>query len=375
MRSRTANHDSQSRSTTGAEKILVAQTSFLGDVVLTIPLITALRRRFPDARLAVLCTPQGKEILDGHSDIDEIIVLQKKRDGGRHANLWKKAVELKSRRFTIAVSPHKSLRTALLLFLAGIPLRIGFRQSAGWFLYHRRVNRDSSRHDVDRNLSLVEPLGLDPVECPRVLRIEATRAAKERVARLFNELGIGRDGVIVGVNPGSVWPTKRWTVEGYAELCATLKRRHGVQIVVFGGPEDREIVDSIIERAKCGAVSLAGRIGLRELAAAVERCRVFVTNDSGPMHVAVATGVPVVAIFCATTPSLGFFPYSSRAVVVEKQLACRPCGTHGGRQCPLGTDDCMRLIRPQDVLVGVERFLEGGEARAPETNLPASITV
>ncbi|HTM07760.1 MAG TPA: lipopolysaccharide heptosyltransferase II [Verrucomicrobiae bacterium] len=360
---------------TGAEKILVAQTSFLGDVVLTIPLIAALRRRFPGALLAVLCTPQGKAILQGHPDIDEIIVLEKKRDGGRHANLWKKAAELKARRFTIAVSPHKSLRTALLLCLAGIPLRIGFRQSAGWFLYHHRVERDASRHDVERNLSLVEALGIDPVECPRELRIEATRASQEKIQRLFDELGIVRGGLIVGVNPGSIWPTKRWTIEGYAGVCAELKARHGAQIVLFGGPEDREIIDCIMERANCGAVSLAGRIGLSDLAAAMERCRVFVTNDSGPMHVAVATGVPVVAIFCATTPSLGFYPYSSRAVVVEKQLACRPCGTHGGRRCPLGTDDCMRLVRPEDVLIGVERLLAGGGERAPETNQPVSITV
>jgi len=374
MRSATTKNSFPSRSAGTSERILVAQTSFLGDVVLTTPLIAALRRRFPQAWLAVLCTPKGKEILAGHPDIDETIVLEKKRDGGRHANLFKKAAELRARDFTVAVSPHKSLRTALLLFLAGIPLRVGFRQSAGWFLYHRRVERDARRHDVERNLSLVEALGVDPDECAPTLAIEPSTQARERVAALFEELGVGGDRPIIGLNPGSVWRTKRWTVEGYAELAAALTRRRGARVVIFGGPEDREIVEAVRSRADCGAVSLAGRVGLTELAAAIERCRVFVTNDSGPMHVAVARGVPVVAIFCATTPSLGFFPYSSRAIVVEKELACRPCGAHGGRTCPLGTDDCMRLVRADDVLRAVERFLDGAAAGV-ETHRPISITV
>jgi lipopolysaccharide heptosyltransferase II len=371
MRSQTANLQNGST----AERILVVQTSFLGDVVLTTPLIAALRRRFPSAALAVLCTPRGKEILAGNPDIDEIITLEKKRDGGRNANLFTKATELRAHDFTIAVSPHKSLRTALLLFLARIPLRIGFRQSAGWFLYHRLVDRDATRHDVERNLSLVEALGTDPRGCARELRIESTESARQTVVRIFAELGIRDDRMIVGVNPGSTWATKRWTVDGYAELCVALRRRHDAQIVLFGGPEDRDIVEAIHQRVGGGVASLVGRIDLNELAAAIQRCRVFVTNDSGPMHVAVARGVPVVAVFCATTPSLGFFPYSSRAVVVEKNLACRPCGSHGGQRCPLGTEDCMRLVKSEDVLAAVEPWLRDGAEPAAETHQPRSIVV
>jgi heptosyltransferase II len=357
------------------ERILVAQTSFLGDVVLTTPLIAALRRRFPGAALAVLCTPRSKEILAGNPDIDEIITLEKMRDGGRNANLFAKAAELRARRFTIAVSPHKSLRTALLLSLARIPLRIGFRQSAGWFLYHRRVDRDATRHDVERNLSLVEALGVDASACGRDLHIDTTADVRHTVGRIFSDLGISDDRIVIGVNPGSTWATKRWTVDGYAELCVALQRRHDAQVVLFGGPEDRDTVDAIIERTGGGVTSLVGHIGLKELAAAIERCRVFVTNDSGPMHVAVACRVPVVAVFCATTPSLGFYPYSSRAVVVEKGLACRPCGSHGGQRCPLGTEDCMRLIKAEDVLAAVEPWLNEADAPLAETHQPRSMVV
>ncbi|HEY1372597.1 MAG TPA: lipopolysaccharide heptosyltransferase II [Candidatus Binatia bacterium] len=355
------------------ENILVAQTSFVGDVVLTTPLLAALRRRFPGARLAVLCTPSAKELLANDPAIDEIIVLKKKRDGGRRSGIFETARTLRARHFTMAISPHKSLRTALMLALAGIRLRIGFRQSAGWFLYHRRVDRNGLAHDVERNLSLLRGLGIEPEAGEAVPRVEAAPAAREAAGRVFEELGIARGDTVIGVNPGSVWPTKRWTAEGYAAVSAALAKKHGARVVVFGGPDDRQIAEQVVRLAACGAVSVAGRLSLGELAAAIDRCKVFITNDSGPMHIAVARDVPVVAIFCATTPALGFYPYSSRAVVVEKDLPCRPCGTHGGLRCPLGTDACMRLIRPEDVLMGVERLLEGDSGR--DAHRPLSIAV
>lgn len=360
------------------EKILVVQTSFLGDVVLTTPLISEVRRRFPRAELAVLCTPQAKSLLEGNPDIDAILTDDKKGEGRGWGGLWREAGALREQGFALALSPHKSFRTALLLFLAGIPYRIGFRQSAGWFFYHRRAERDSKRHDVERNLSILKPLGIDPKDCRRDLRVEGSASAREAVGRLFRSLGIEKGRPIFGVNPGSVWPTKRWTPQGYAELMVCLKEKYGPALLLFGGPEDRGIVEEIQQLCGHIGINLAGRVGLDELPAALDWCDLFITNDSGPMHIAVARGVPVVAIFCATTPSLGFYPYSGRAVVIEKGLPCRPCAAHGGRRCPLGTEDCMRLIKPEDVLRGVERLLGGRPEAGPiagDPYLPQSMTL
>jgi heptosyltransferase-2 len=343
------------------EKILVVQTSYLGDIVLTTPLLDELRRRFPEAELSILCTPQARSLLVANADLHEIITDDKRGSGRGMRGLWRKAKELRSRGFTLALSPHKSLRSAFLIFLARIPLRIGFRQSAGWFLYHHRVDRDASCHDVERNLSILKDFGGSPEECRQGLHMEVEPESREDVERIFNSLGIDRkEGrMLFGLNPGSVWPTKRWSAEGFAELMVKLKRKFPCEILLFGAPEDVEIVDKIQRLSGNLGVSLVGRIGLRELACALSWCDVFVTNDSGPMHIAVARDIPVVAIFCATTSALGFYPYSSNAVVVEKALSCRPCSSHGGRRCPLGTEDCIRLIGVEDVLRGVERLLNG----------------
>lgn len=340
-------------------KVLVVQTSFLGDTVLTVPLLSEIKSRFPQTKLSVLCNPQARELLRDHPDIDEIIVDDKRRADKGWLGLWRKADMLKARGFTIALSPHKSFRTALLLFLAGIPYRVGFYQSKGWFLFNARVTRDAYRHDVERNLSVLKAFGIEPEECNRTLQLETLAAVDETVARTFQSLGVDGSRLRFGLNPGSVWPTKRWTINGYAELVGLLKEHYACDVLLFGGPEDAEIVAEIHRLSGDRCVSLVGKISLRELPAALSRCDLLITNDSGPMHVAVARGVPVVAVFCATTPSLGFYPYSSRAVVVEKELPCRPCASHGGRRCPLGTEDCMRLIRAEEVFRAAERLLNG----------------
>ncbi|HWO43602.1 MAG TPA: lipopolysaccharide heptosyltransferase II [Candidatus Eisenbacteria bacterium] len=337
-------------------KVLLVQTSFLGDTVLTLPLVSEIKRRYPATNLSVLCSPRACDLLAGYPGIDRVMVDDKNGTDGGLAGLWRKAAELRKEGFTMALCPHKSLRSALLLALARIPRRIGFRQSRGWFLFHTRVDRDFSRHDVERNLSILQAFGIAPRDCRRSLDLPLDRHAASGADRLLRSLGVDPTKPLIGINPGSVWPTKRWAPESFARLIQLLRKQHDCEVVLFGGPEDIETV-AHVRRGAPDAVSLAGKTSLRDLPAALSRCAVLVCNDTGPMHIAVALGIPVVAIFCSTTPSLGFYPYSSRAIVVEKKLACRPCGLHGGRRCPLGTEDCIRLIEPEVVARAVGRLL------------------
>jgi heptosyltransferase-2 len=358
-----------------AERILIVQTSFLGDVVLTTPLIAEVRRRFPEAMLAVLCNPQAAGLLEANPDVDRVILYDKNRVDRGFGGLRRAAAELRSHRFTLAISPHKSLRTSVLLYLAGIPERVGFRESAGWFLYHRTAKRAAGCHDVERNLSILEALGIEVGECRKELHLPSDAAAIDSVKRLFSSLGVEKDRTIFGINAGSVWPTKRWHLQGFAGLIELLDRKHSGRFLLFGGPQDTDLVAELDRLSGHRAVNLSGKLGLRELAAALNWCDVFISNDSGPMHMAVARGVPVVAIFCATTPSLGFYPYTSNAVVVEKELPCRPCGSHGGRRCPLGTEDCIRLIPPGAVLDAVERLLARRPAPSEDLHRPQFVTI
>jgi heptosyltransferase-2 len=339
------------------DNVLVLQTSFLGDTVLTVPLIAELKRRFPVKRLTVLCQPGSRELLQDHPAIDEIIVDDKKQADRGGRGLRAKAATLRSKRFTLALTPHKSLRSALLLYLAQIPCRVGFRQSRGWFLFHRRVERDGRRHDVERNLSILQAFGVRVEECHRALDLPVSLAVQQTVNQKLRALSISENAKVVGINPGSVWPTKRWSAAGFAELIPLLKKEFACQVLLFGGPEDAAVVEDVQKRSGGAAINLVDRISLHELAAAISRCAVFVTNDSAPMHIAVARRVPTVAIFCATTPELGFFPYTESAIVIGRELSCRPCASHGGRRCPLGGEDCIRQIDVHHVLEGVRKLV------------------
>lgn len=339
------------------ENVLILQTSFLGDMVLTLPLIAEVKRRFPVRRLSLLCQPLSRDLLQDHPAIDEILVDDKKKSDGGLAGLRRQAAAIAAKGFTLALTPHKSLRSALLLYWAGIPARVGFCQSRGWFLFHQRVERDGARHDVERNLSLLKVFGVTPEQCRRDIDLPVSAALRESVQQKFRALGLVDSKIIVGVSPGSVWATKRWTSDGFGRLIQMLQRKLDCQVVLFGGADDSLVVKNVLDRCGGSAISLVGHIGLRELPAAIGQCRVFVTNDSGPMHIAVAQRVPTAAIFCATTPALGFYPYTENAVVVEKDLSCRPCTLHGGRRCPLASEACMRLIDPQTVLAAVEHLL------------------
>jgi heptosyltransferase II len=340
------------------QNVLVLQTGFLGDTVLTLPLLSEIKRRFPSIRLTVLCSPSGRELLEDYPGVDALIVDDKRGADKGFVGLWRKAAVLRERAFTMALTPHKSFRSALLLYLAGIPYRVGFRQSKGWFLFNRRVDRRSERHDVERNLSILEAFELGVEECRRALDLPVNPVRQYSVNRILSSWGVNLEKMIVGVNPGSVWPTKRWATEGFAQLIQLVKNKYDCEVLLFGAAEDAAVVSKIHDMSGRSAINLAGKISLQELPAALNVCRVLVTNDSGPMHIAVARKVPTVAIFCATTSDLGFYPYSSNSIVLEKELSCRPCASHGGRRCPLGTEDCIRLIRPEHVFQAVQRSIE-----------------
>jgi heptosyltransferase-2 len=338
------------------------QTSFLGDVVLTTPLLSALRRELRPRRLAVVVRPEAAPLLAHHPCVDEVLLDDKRGADGGLTGLVRVARRLRAERFDVAVAPHRSLRTALVLTLAGIPLRIGFAIPPGAMLYHVRVPRERSRQDVERNLALMAAFGSRPEAHLEAPRLVPDPAAEERARQLLVQAGVeGR--VLYGVCPGSVWATKRWSAEGYGALVRGLRSDDDTQVLLLGGPDDAAVAEAVQHHAGGSAVNFVGRTDLETFVAVVARLRALVSNDSAPMHVATALGIPVVAIFCATTPAQGYRPYGTRAAVVEADLECRPCGRHGGRRCPRGTGDCMRLVGAAEVLEALRTLLAHPEGQ------------
>ncbi len=342
-------------------KILVIQTAFLGDVILTLPLIQGLRQSYPDSRITALTIPSTAEILLHHPAVADHLVYDKRgRDRGPRG-LFAMARRLRRERFDLALVPHRSFRSALLAASTGIPRRIGFDSSAGSVLFTDRVPRDKALPETQRNLSLLKAMGVDAeAGPPRVYPGEDhRRRAQDFLDR--HEIAPRRD--LIGVAPGSVWPTKRWLPEGYVSVIGRLREEQGRSVVLFGGAEDGPLCRRIVRLAGGGIPVAAGELSVLSAAALMERCRLVISNDSAAAHLAAAAQCPVVAIFGPTVPEFGFAPCGDGHIVLGADVDCRPCGIHGGNRCPRGTFTCMREIRPETVLEAVRSILDSTEER------------
>ncbi len=341
----------------GPRSILVVQTAFVGDVILVLPLLAFLHEMFPRSRITAVTIPAAAELLAGHPAIHSVIVYDKRGGDRGLRGLLATAARIRAAGFEAAVIPHRFLRSALLCRLAGIPVRIGFDTSAGRFLLTHTVRYAGIDSEIRRNLSLAVPLGVPspPFALPRLYPSPLDGIVVDGFLRgSFGEDPVPPGAPCVAVAPGSVWNTKRWPESKFVSLIRYLLD-DGTRVVLIGGAADRDLCARL--RGSLPGRRLAdasGRLSLLESAELISRCAVLVSNDSAPVHMAAAMGVPVVAIFGPTLPSFGFAPPGPGDRVVETMdLPCRPCSMHGGTRCPTGTFDCMNRISAERVRVEV----------------------
>ena len=322
---------------------LVIQTSFLGDVVLTTPLIAHLARR---QTVDVVTTPAAATLLAGNPAIRRVVVYDKRRADRGPMGLWRIASGIRAEsREAIAYCAQGSLRTVALAIMARYRERVGFETSDGHPFYTRKLPYRVKQHHAERLLRLA--VGDDAVIersalTPSLFPSQDDRAA---VDVLLANHAAGSDRLIA-LAPGSIWGTKRWP--GFPALARSLSR-HG-RIVVTGGEADRPLATSIAAAAP-NVIDATGRLSLLASADLIRRATLLVTNDSLPQHLASAMGTRTVTVFGPTVPAFGFGPLAPGSVAVgHEDLPCRPCHPHGPQACPLGHHRCMRDLDESTVL-------------------------
>ena len=338
-------------------RVLILQTAFLGDVVLTLPLIARLRQHFPQAQMEVLTVPAHAAVLQQQAGIDTVMTYDKHGQQRGIRGFCTMVRQVRARRYALVVTPHRSLRTALLVAWSGAPRRIGFARWTTRWAYTTTVPRPAQGHEVERNLHLLTALGLNAAVPAVRLKLGMAPSARQRAAEYFARGGMGPEDVVVGLIPGSQWGTKRWPAERFAALIDHLASIPGLRCALFGGPQDRPLAEAILAKCTAPVLDLIGRTTLQELPAYLERCTVVVSNDTGPMHIAAAVGRPIVALFGPTTTAMGFAPYGVPWEEVSVSLACRPCHAHGPQRCPLSHWRCMLELSVERVAMSVQRLL------------------
>ncbi len=331
-------------------RILVIQTAFLGDVILTLPLIQSVKERFPDASIDVVVTPLAAGLFANHPAVTRVIAYDKRGKDRGIRGFRKLRRQIIAEKYDLALVPHRSMRSALLGGTSGIPVKIGFDRSAGRFLLSHIVTYRPDIHEIERNLSLLTALGIHNGSRVRP-SLYPGEQDREAIQEMIRKSSLNGQRELIAIAPGTIWNTKRWLKERFAETARRICEE-GRSVVLIGSHADRALCEEIKNLAGTPFVlNTAGSLTLLQSAEMIRRCRIIISNDSAPMHMAVAVRTPVVAIFGATVPAFGFAPYGEHDVVIEiLGLSCRPCSVHGGHVCPIKTFDCMRNIDVDRVL-------------------------
>jgi lipopolysaccharide heptosyltransferase II len=329
-------------------RILISRMKFIGDVVLTTPVIRSVRTAFPDAFIAYMGDAQAVALLEQNPFLNEIIPF----DFARQTIVEQPRVAwlLRARKFDLALDLFGNPRSALLTYLSGARVRVGLERQGRGRLYTIRVKDEMRRKTaVEFHNQFLRAAGITPIAFqPEIFLSESER--QDAAQRLS-----GGAKTVVGIHPGATWPAKRWFPERFAELILAVHKRMGARVILTAGPRDGAVIDAVLERAGSGVTVFSG-LPLRSLAALVSQCSAFVSNDAGPMHIAAAVGTPTIGLFGPGEEDI-WFPYAraSGHTALRMAVPCHPC--HLDLCNRPGNDymECMKLLTVGDVLAAVER--------------------
>ena len=330
-------------------RILIIHTAFIGDIVLSTPLIKKIKDTYPDSDITYVTTPSGEAILKNNPHLNNIIVYDKRGEHKGISGVWQLGKRLRYENFNMVITPHRYLRSSILSWLSRSPIRKGYDIASGSCLFTEKIKYDRTKHEVEKLLSFVD------LENKKRYEIELYPGEKEKMKgdNLWKE-NLLEDKKVVVLALGSKWFTKQWPVEYFNKLAESLKKLSNIKLIVVGGKDE---INLPIEKENI--IDMRGKTSLLELADILSRADVVVTNDSSPIHIASAFKKPrIFALFGPTIEKFGFFPWSLNSKVFQVDgLKCRPCGIHGGKSCPEKHFKCMRDILPEEVFNEIKEYL------------------
>lgn len=314
-----------------AFKILVINLLHLGDLLLATPILRALRTEYPEAHIALLADAKLQDLVKYNQNIDELLLIDKKGYHNKLSNYFQFIGEIRSKKFDLVINLHENERASCIAAFSGGKRIVGY-STFGLHLFFDKVieNRKAIKHQVHSHFDILrETLDITKID-DQGLEMWLDESAEKSADEIWNKEFSMQSPKVVGLNIGASWPTKCWRKEYFAELADRLLDR-GYGVAYYGGPMDIDIVNETISlmrnKEHILLKSFAGKMSLLELAALLKKASVLVTNDTGPMHVAVAMKVPVVSIF-GPSPVIGFYPYNNTSVVLKSSVDCHPCGKH-----------------------------------------------
>lgn len=312
-------------------KILVIQTAFLGDVVLATPVVSELKRIYPNSKISFLLKKGNESLLLEYPALDKLYILDKSK--GKWKNMFALIKEIRKQQFDLVINLHRFGSSGIIAALSGGKMKYGFKKNPFSVFYTKKFDHSINEgvHEVTRNLSIIHEFGAAdicrPSLYPSAIDIEFVNKFKSEE--------------YITAAPASVWFTKQLEKNKWIELLRTKSSK----IYLLGAPSDFELCENIRKEVNGNVENLAGKLSLLQSAALMKDAEMNYVNDSGPMHLASAMNAPVTVFYCSTVPKFGFGPLSENYKIAEVQeLTCRPCGLHGHKSCPKGHFKCSQDI-------------------------------
>jgi heptosyltransferase-2 len=335
------------------KKILVIQTAFPGDAILTLPFIQELKRKRPEYLIDVLCIPATVEIFAASPYVNSAIPFDKKGNQKSIVAFIRFIKRLRSNKYEIVYSPHRSLRSAIITLNLSATETFGFENSSLKFAFKKTVKYDPTAHEVKRNLEFIGDDYSDD-KWKIIPEIIVSAESKNKVRQFFSENKIDK---FVTIAPGSVWETKKYPVEYYNRIIEYFMIRK-YQIILVGGIKDKILCEDLKKDNDKVVHSVAGNFSFIETIELLKSTSLLISNDSAPTHLGMCADIPVLTIYCSTVPQFGFYPYNKKSDYISfNDLMCKPCGIHGFSKCPLDTFDCAKLLVPNLVIEKAEKLL------------------
>ena len=322
-------------------RILVIQTAFIGDVVLATAMLENLHAAYPSAKLDILVRGGAQELFIDHPYIHTVHVWDKKKNKYQH--LFQIIKTIRRIKYDVVINVQRYLATGIITVLSGAAKTIGFDKNPLGFLFSETVKHafGAALHETSRNHALLASLTTAPLAKPVLYPSAANFEAVQK----------WQGTPYICMSPGSVWETKKMPAQNWIDLINAVPANF--TIYLMGAPNEKDLCEVIRSGSSRGDVfNIAGQLNLLEASALIKGARLNYVNDSAPMHLASATNAPVAAIYCSTIPAFGYGPLSDTQFIVEtlEPLACKPCGLHGKKACPLGHFNCGHNITTAQLL-------------------------
>jgi heptosyltransferase II len=336
------------------DKILVIRLSSLGDIILTTPVLESLKKRFPQSQIYFLTKTRYRDLLVNDPRLSGLIEFDPQ---GRHKGLggFKRMLdELKPYQFDLLIDLHANLRSFFIRHLSNSKIKIKYKKRwfPRWLMIHLKFFKTKPRQTVDSYLDVLKKIKVEDRDRTPVLFLGQDDI--EFKEKFLLDSRIKKDDIVIGIHPGARWETKRWDVLKFGQVGQALIQKLGCKIILFGDSVEDKILKDIAGNLPASNGIEAMGLPLGKLASLIQRCDVLITNDSGPMHIAEALQVPVVAIFGPTHPQLGFAPIGQHNIVLSANVECSPCSLHGEGKCHKKMRLCMDLITADMVVEAVE---------------------